>query len=190
MRIRPIVSLAASLLSAGALSAQSNPPMSPAAALPQWRSFLGANPLGIPLDIVSAEFETAVSSGGTIGVLGSYNDINHRHFTTFDARLKYYPGEVALQGFAIGLSVGYTKFNGELVVPVPPGPSTPPARGDLKSSTLGVLIDYNWAQGPSGRFIVGTGVGAKRILVAQEKRDAIGLPRAYVTGRFVIGLLF
>jgi hypothetical protein len=186
---------AASLLSAGALAAQgANPPLSPAAAAPQWRSFLGANPLGIPFDIVSVEAETAVSSGGTLGALGSYNDINNRRYQTFDARFKYYPGEIAMQGFAIGLSVGHTKFTGDLAnQPTPVCPTcaaTTPARGTLNASTLGVLVDYNWTQGPTQRFVVGTGVGAKRILAAADKRQAIGLGRAYVTGRFVVGLLF
>lgn len=178
------------LLCASALAAQgSNPPLSPAAAAPQWRSFLGANPLGIPFDIVSVEAETAISSGGTLGALGSYNDIGNRRYQTVDARFKYYPSEIAMQGFAIGLSLGYTKFNGELTTQPQPAP-TLLARGKLNASTLGVLVDYNWTQGPTQRFVIGTGVGAKRILAAADKRQSIGLERAYVTGRFVIGLLF
>jgi hypothetical protein len=51
-------------------------------------------------------------------------------------------------------------------------------------------VDYNWTQGPSQRFVIGTGVGAKRVLASAEERDKVGLDRAYVTARFVIGLLF
>ena len=190
MRIRFFLPVAALLVCAGSLAAQgANPPLSPAAAATQWRSFLGANPLGIPFDIVSVEAETAVSNGGTVGLVGSYNDINQTRFQTLDARFKYYPGEVAMQGFSIGLSLGYTKFNGELATQPVPTPTTP-ARGRLNSSTLGVLLDYNWTQGPTGRFVIGTGVGAKRILAAADQRASIGLDRAYLTGRFVIGLLF
>jgi len=177
------------VLGAGSVAAQGSPPMSPDAAAPQWRSFLGANPLGIPFDIVSIEAETSVGSGGTIGGLVSYNDFNKTRYTTFDARFKYYPGEVAMQGFGAGFSLGYTKFNGELA-PQPLPPPTVAARGKLNATTLGVLIDYNWTQGPTHRFVVGTGVGAKRVLTSIDKRNAIGLPRAYVTARFVIGLLF
>src|SRR5205823_760264 len=103
------------------------------------------------------------------------------------ARFKYFPGEVALQGFAVGLSAGYTKFNG-LLVNQPFG--TDSARQKVSAPTLGVLVDYNWAQGPTQRFIIGTGVGAKRILASADKRAPIGLDRAYLTARFVIGLLF
>jgi hypothetical protein len=163
--------------------------MSPAAAIPEWRTFVGANPLGIPFDIVAAEVETAIAPGATVGVVGSYNDIDNTRYTTFDGRFKYYPGEVAMRGFGIGVSLGMTKFRtpetfGPSSVPSSPTPAT------LSAGTLGVLVDYNWTQGPSQRFVVGTGVGAKRILAAQDKRDALGLERAYVTARFVIGLLF
>ncbi|HEY6220534.1 MAG TPA: hypothetical protein VIV65_10805 [Gemmatimonadaceae bacterium] len=187
MRNRFLVSVAF-LVSAGVVGAQgANPPISPAAAAPQWRSFLGANPLGIPFDIVSIEAETSISSAATMGVVGSYNDIDHKRYQTLDARFKYFPGEVALQGFAVGLTVGYTKFNG-LLKKQPFG--TDSARGKLNAPTLGVLVDYNWTQGPTQRFVVGTGVGAKRVLATAEKRDPIGLDRAYLTARFVIGLLF
>lgn len=190
MRNRFLVSVAASVVCAGSLAGQvSNPPISPEAAAPQWRSFLGANPLGIPFDIVSVEAETAVSSGGTIGLVGSYNDIDRTRYQTLDARFKYYPSEIAMQGFSMGLSFGYTRFNAELATQPTPAPATP-ARGQLNASTLGVLLDYNWTQGPTRRFVVGTGVGAKRILAASDKRDVIGLDRAYLTARFVVGLLF
>jgi hypothetical protein len=192
VRIRSIVSLAALTLSAGQLAAQNSPQMSPAAAIPQWRSFIGANPLGIPFDIVSVELETAIGAGATIGAVGSYNDIESTRFTTADARVKYYPGEVALRGFSVGMSLGYTKFRKqpyETCCTTTGMPFTT-GGGTLDAGTLGVLIDYNWAQGPSQRFVVGTGVGAKRILASRERRDPLELDRAYLTARLAIGLLF
>jgi hypothetical protein len=193
VRIRSLVSVAAFLFCALPLLAQNATQMSPAAAMPQWRSFVGANPLGIPFDIVSVEAETSIGAGGTLGALLSYNDFDNTRYTTFDTRVKFYPGEIPMRGFAVGLSLGYTKFNGDSVYqynPSLPPPSTAPGRGTLSAGTLGVLVDFNWAQGPSQRFVVGTGVGAKRILASRDKRDAIGLDRAYVTARFVVGLLF
>jgi hypothetical protein len=185
------VSLAAVALCAGPLSAQGNLPMSPAAAVPEWRSFIGANPLGIPFDIVSVEGETTVATGSTIGVVASYNDIDSKQYTTGDLRYKYYPSEVAMRGFGVGLSVGMSKFrgaDGTFVCGTPPC-GDPPIK-TIQSPTLGVLIDYNWTQGPSQKFVIGTGVGAKRVLASETKRNEIGLDRAYVTARFVIGLLF
>lgn len=184
MRIRSLVPLVAVVASAGRAAAQNSPAMSPAAAIPEWRSFISANPLGIPFDIVSVEAETAIAPATTLGVVGAYNDFDNTRYTTLDGRLKYYPAEIAMRGFSVGMSFGYTKFR------TPDFNSTTPAFNTLNAGTLGVIVDYNWTQGPSQRFVIGTGIGAKRILASADKRDPLGLERAYVTGRFVIGLLF
>jgi hypothetical protein len=65
-----------------------------------------------------------------------------------------------------------------------------PVRAQLETPTLGVLLDYNWAHGSDRRFVVGLGVGAKRILATRTERERLQLDRAYMTGRFVIGLKF
>jgi hypothetical protein len=189
VRIRSVLPLVFALGTAP-LAAQNSPAMSPAAAIPQWRSFIGANPLGIPFDIVSVEAETSIMDAATVGVVGSYNDIDNKRYTTFDARFKYYPAETAMRGFSVGMSGGMTKFRGNETFNCTVNSCTSAGFQTLNAGTLGVLVDYNWTQGPSQRFVVGTGVGAKRILASREDRDRIGLDRAYVTGRFVIGLLF
>ena len=165
--------------------------MSPAAAIPQWRSFVGANPLGIPFDIVSVEFETTVASAATLGAVGSYNDIDNTRYATVDGRFKYYPAEIAMRGFSVGMSAGFTKFRADQFTTFDPITGQPNTEvRTMNAGTIGVLVDYNWTQGPSQRFVIGTGIGAKRILASPEQRAELGLERAYVTGRFVIGLLF
>src|SRR5205823_9451322 len=71
-------------------------------------TYIAVNPLGIPFDIASAEFETALASGITVGALGSYTSLGDDRYTTFDAKVRYYPGEVVLDGFSLGASVGRT----------------------------------------------------------------------------------
>jgi hypothetical protein len=166
--------------------------MSPAAAIPEWRSFISANPLGIPFDIVSVEAETVIAPATTIGAVGAYNDFDNTRYSTLDGRLKYYPAEIAMRGFSVGMSFGYTKFKTADFTNTDPftGVTTTTPGNSLNAGTLGVIVDYNWTQGPSQRFVIGTGVGAKRILASAEKRDPLQLERAYVTGRFVVGLLF
>lgn len=186
MRNRLITVIGLALVAAP-LAAQNSPQMSPAAAIPQWRSFIGANPLGIPFDIVSIEGETTITTAATVGFVASYNDIDNTRYTTLDGRFKYYPAEIAMRGFSVGLSAGWTKFRGAESFDFN-GNST--GFKTMNAGTLGVLVDYNWTQGPSQRFVVGTGVGAKRILASPERRDELFLERAYITGRFVIGLLF
>ena len=81
--------------------------------LDHYRGIVAANPLGIPFDIVSIEAETTIMDAATVGVVGSYNDIDSRRYTTFDARFKYYPAETAMRGFSVGMSGGMTKFRGQ-----------------------------------------------------------------------------
>jgi hypothetical protein len=191
VRIRSLLPFALTLVAASA-AAQNSPAMSPAAAIPEWRTFVGANPLGIPFDIVSAELETTVAPAATLGFVGSYNDINNQRFTSFDGRFKYYPAETAMRGFSVGMSVGWTKFRNDrdTFTCGPSGCASNSTPETLNAGTLGVLVDYNWTQGPSQRFVIGTGVGAKRILASADKRELLDLDRAYPTARFVIGLLF
>ena len=174
--------LAASLLISSAVTAAGVGAQSPAR-IP-YLTYIAVNPLGIPFDIASAEFETALASGITVGALGSYTSLGDDRYTTFDAKVRYYPGEVVLDGFSLGASVGRTHFSTRANGP------TGSARQTLDYPTLGLLVDYNWMLGRRRRFIVGGGIGAKRVLAGQEDRGRVGLDRAYATARFVVGIAF
>jgi hypothetical protein len=143
-----------------------------------YRTYVAINPLGIPFDIASAEVESAVAQGITVGGLASYTSIDRDRYTTFDAKVRYYPGEIVLRGFSVGMSVGHTRFKASDVT------------GELNYPTIGLLVDYNFMLGAAGRFVIGTGVGAKRVLASAEERDPFGVDRATVTLRFVMGIAF
>src|ERR1041384_2786428 len=147
----------------------------------EMRSYVAVNPLGIPFDIASAEFETALASGVTFGGLASYTALQDDRYRTFDAKVRYYPGEVVLRGFSMGASVGFTHFSTKQFSNTTPSVETTP---DADFATLGLLLDYNWMLGARRRFIVGTGLGAKRVLASSERRDQADLTPAYVTARF------
>lgn len=150
-----------------------------------YRTYIGINPLGIAFDMASVEIENAVAPGITLGALGSYTALGDPRFTTVDVKLRYYPGEVVLRGFSLGASAGYTKFS-NLVNPT----GTSETRESLDAPTVGILVDYNWMLGVRRRFILGTGLGAKRVLASTEDRDRVGIDRAYVTARFIVGIAF
>jgi hypothetical protein len=150
-----------------------------------FRTYVAINPLGIPFDIASAEFETAIASGFTVGGLASYTSIDDDRWTTFDAKVRYYPGEVVLRGFSLGASIGHThfsttQFSGQSIETHP----------TADFATLGLLVDYNWMLGARHRFILGTGLGAKRVLADEAVRERVNIDKAYVTARFVIGIAF
>ena len=157
---------------------------------------VGLNPLGIPFEIFSAEAEGVILPGITIGGAVSHTAISNDEgngegdprFTSGDVKVRYYPGEVALNGFSVGLGVGVTSYS-ELR-----NTGTPPTqlleRQTLTAPTISVEGDYNFLLGARQRFIVGTGIGAKRLLASGEDRRRVGAPRAYAYVRFVLGLAF
>jgi hypothetical protein len=153
---------------------------------------VGLNPLGIPFDIFSIEAEGVVGPGITVGAAGSYNafggDIGpggrDPRFGSGDIKVRYYPSEVAFRGFAAGLGLGITNFSSR---PEGPDGSPLPERQKISAPTISVEADYNYL---IERFVVGTGVGAKRYLASEDDRDQAGAPRAWAYVRFVLGLAF
>jgi hypothetical protein len=144
------------------------------------RTYVAFNPVGLPADIGTVEIENAIAQGVTIGGVGSYVDVDHHRFTTFDLKVRYYPGEVVLRDYSIGGSVGYTRFS-NIVSGV---------RQTLDAPTIGIILDRNWIYGRGGHFVVGTGIGAKRVLAPVADRDRADVDRAIVTGRLIIGFAF
>ena len=150
-----------------------------------YRTYVGINPMGVPFDIGSVEVENAVAAGITAGGQGSITDLGDDRFFSVDLKVRYYPGEVVLRGFSLGLSAGSLRYSSLRSLD-----TGGRARESLTAPTIGILADYNWLLGTSRRFVVGTGLGAKRILASRSDRDRVGLDRAYATMRFVVGLAF
>jgi len=194
--------LVRSIVPVALLAALALPAAAQQTTIPAYRSLFGLNPLGIPFDIASIEFETHVQQNITVGVAGSYVSWDDdggnagERFTSFDLKGRYYPGEVVLRGFSAGLSLGITRYSERIydyescsVEPFCPN-GAPSTRESLVTPTLGVFVDYNWLLGAQRRFLVGTGVGAKRLLKRDTDVEGFDVPRAYPFARFAIGLAF
>jgi len=186
------LALLASALAAPMLEAQTVP--TGATPVRYYRGVVGLNPLGIPFDIFSIEGEGAVAPGmtvaGALSYFGPGDDADDR-FTSGDIKFRYYPGETALDRFSVGLGVGLTRRSG-IDYRCDPAVGCPlePPRNEATGPTVSVLADYNFLLGDRRRFFVGTGVGAKRWLVSRETRERVGAERAWVFGRFLVGLAF
>jgi hypothetical protein len=144
------------------------------------QTYIGFNPLGLPANVFTLELENAVSSGITVGGVGSYIDFDHSRYTTADLKVRYYPGEVVLRGFAVGISAGVTRFSND----------SSGVRRSLAAPTAGILLDYNWLLGRSEKFLVGTGIGAKRVLASKGEREHANVDYATVTTRLILGFAF
>lgn len=147
-----------------------------------YRTYIGLNPAAVLWNFGSAELETGVAQGVTLGVGAAYTDVEQQIHASADLKLRYYPGEIVLRGLSVGLTGGYLRYSDVR--------GRVPTRLTIYAPTVGVVGDYNWMLGTSKRFVVGTGVGAKRVLANGNKRDPVGLRPVYVTGRFVVGLAF
>ena len=142
---------------------------------------ISINPLAIPLGVFSAEYEVALPvSGLTAAVGGSYLtfDRNHRWI---EGRLSYYPNEVALRGFALGLTLGAHRAEREKG-------DRPTMRPSDGAATLGIMASYNHLIGREQRLVLGGGVGVKRVL--QNAGGDSPLAQVYPDGRLLVGFAF
>jgi hypothetical protein len=151
-------------------------------AAPARRTVITLNPLGIPFEYFSGELERIMTGLTTAGITASYLGLSDDSYATLEGKLRFYPNEEAPKGFSVGLSGGITRVEGEIFN------GTDIDRTSETRPTIGVIIDYNWILGKTRRFLVGAGVGAKRIIGASG--DIIDVEVGYPTARFQVGFLF
>ena len=188
LRALTIVSVAA-FFATPAAAAQT--PGAPPYPVP-FRAVVGLNPLGIPFDIGAVEVEGVIAPGITLGAAASYASLGDDEgegdprFASGDVKVRYYPGEIPLRGFSVGLALGLTRYSENRFT------GTPGAleRQAMTAPTISVLADYNFLLGARQRFVVGTGLGAKRLLASEDDRRRTGAPRAYPFVRFILGIAF
>ncbi|MFL5577764.1 MAG: hypothetical protein ACJ79S_17550 [Gemmatimonadaceae bacterium] len=134
------------------------------------------NAIGLPFGLFSAEYEVSLAPGFTVGAGGSYLSTGGYGDVRgwAEGKVLYYPNEVAFDGLGVGLTLGFLS-----------------ARKDDRSdtrATLGVMANYNWLLGAHRRFLVGTGVGARRVV--GNIPDDSPVDRVYPDARAVIGIAF
>ena len=179
MRIRGLMILVGMMASATVASGQAGSVGNGLVAIP-YRSYISINPLGVPFDIFSIEVESGIAQGMTLGASASHTEFEDARFTSADFKYRYYPSEIVLRGVSLGASLGMLRYS-DIVNDV---------RESLDAPTFGVLLDYNWLLGAQGRFVLGTGIGAKRLLVGAAERKRVDLNRAQFTARFTVGVAF
>jgi hypothetical protein len=188
LRALAMVFLAASFATPASLA---QAPAAPPYAVP-FRAVVGLNPLGIPFDIGAVEVEGVVAPGITLGGAASYASFGDDEgegdprFASGDVKVRYYPGEIPLRGFSVGLALGVTRYSENRFTGTPGVLE----RQAMTAPTISVLADYNFLLGARQRFVVGTGLGAKRLLASEDDRQRTGAPRAYPFVRFILGIAF
>jgi hypothetical protein len=141
------------------------------------------NPLGVPFEIVSVEFEGALQGAFSLaGNLSYFSAGDEYTRSSLELKGRLYPNEQAPRAFSVGFGLGAVNTR-EYV-----NEATERTLLDKTYPSIGVYVDYNWLLGRSDRFFVGAGLGAKRILGdSDEFEDA---PFVYGSARFLIGVAF
>jgi hypothetical protein len=104
---------------------------------------VSANPFGILIGFLNAEYERTVSESATVGLGGSSWNAE---YVNADLFYRYYPAGTPLEGWSFGVKVGVTK---------------PPKNEALFG--FGFDTNWSWLLGKKHNFYVSTGVGLKRL---------------------------
>ncbi|HEX7239535.1 MAG TPA: DUF3575 domain-containing protein [Longimicrobiaceae bacterium] len=148
-----------------------------------YKQVLSANPLGLLFEYYNAEYERALTPTTTLGVAGSYITLfEEANYFSLEGKYRYYPQARALDGFAIGGTLGFAQVDADDIDAGEDGDDT------ASAFSVGVEIDYNWLVGRDRRFYIGTGIGARRLFGGDVPGD---VPLVLPTIRLVnVGFAF
>jgi hypothetical protein len=157
---------------------------------PSKHTVVSVQPLSAMVSVYAVEIEQAVGAAMSLGVGGTFwsPEIGGQDmtYTSGDLKLRYYPQGRALEGFAFGMSAGYTHIKDKSTdVVFGTGTSEHTASGP----TIGATVEYNWLLGRNNGFFLGLGAGAKRI-IAKADNMSDDVKFAYPTARISIGTAF
>ncbi len=151
------------------------------------RTAITINPFAAVAGYLTGDFERAVSPAVTLGVGGGFafgNDFDD--YRALDAKVRYYPNERVLRGFAVGGSLGVVSATGYDCC----------SAGSINSElvrftrpTFGTELSYQWLLGPHDRFVTVLGFGVKRLFGSEANIDQVN-GQFIPTARVNIGFAF
>ncbi len=184
MRATSVLSLLAIL--GARVQAQAAAPSS----LPAHRTTITLNPIATVVGFFTGDVETAVAPTVTIGVGWSITGLDDfDEYRALDAKVRYWVNGKVLDGFAVTGMAGVASSTGYFINACSYDSFTQTCRLTRSTrATIGTELSYQWLLGPTRRFVVVAGAGAKRYLgnQANSSFDAQFLP----TGRANVGFRF
>lgn len=141
------------------------------------------------------EFEHKVRDNLSVAVSGSHIDFedNGMRFTNADVKLRLYPNDKALQGFAIasGLGVGRQSDIEYIACPaIFPGGDCISPRRSVTGPTFSMEMQYQWLLGSKRSTAVTIGGGAKRYFIDDAPDGYEVFEQFMPTFRLTIGYAF
>ncbi|MFY7923004.1 MAG: hypothetical protein ACOVSI_11365 [Gemmatimonas sp.] len=113
-------------------------------------------------------------------------------YTNADIKLRLYPQERGLQGFAVAAGLGYGRIKNDVdfTCPAIPGVVCDPPRASTSGATFSVEMHYQWLLGKSSHTALTLGGGAKRYYVDEKNGPFDTFQRFVPTLRLTIGYAF
>ena len=175
--------LAPSLAHAQTLSEQT------ASAGPGPSRFISVNPFLPLFGYFSGEYEQRIKDNVAFALSGSHTRFDDR-YTNIDAKLRLYPNDKALEGFAMASSLGMAWIKRDQDdFDCPFDPCTPTVFKTFATPSFAIELSYQWLLGRSRSTSITTGFGAKRYL-GGSRTDFSGIERVLPTARLSIGYGF
>lgn len=141
---------------------------------------ISIQPLSAMMTVYSGEFERRVGQNVSLGFGGTYwapgEDGEELTYTSGDVKLRYYP-TVALRGFSMGVSGGYTSVKETIG-------TTENSQG---APSFGALLEYQWLMGARSNVAVTLGAGAKMLFINEDDFSSGDFIARYPTARISIG---
>lgn len=193
-RLQRIIMIAAVTLAA------SSPVLAQATATaPVRKTAITLSPIALVAGFLTGDVETRIAPSVTFGVGGSASLIDeYKGYRSLDVKIRYYPNERLLEGFAVAGSLGvasareqlssYTATTITTTTTTFIAPSAPSYQRETRA-TFGTELSYQWLLGPRKQFVSVIGFGVKRVLGADAYVEPIS-SRFLPTARANIGFTF
>lgn len=186
MRTRTLTALVMGLSLAAAL------PLAAQAQTTKPNRVISINPF-LPLaGLFQGEFEQRLRDNVAVAFSVSSVDLDDR-YTNADVKLRLYPQERGLQGFAAAAGLGYGRIKNDDVdfsCPAIVGAVCEPPRASASGATFSVEMHYQWLLGKSSHTALTFGGGAKRYYVDEKSGQFDTFQRFVPTLRLTIGYAF
>lgn len=193
LRIQQTIMIAAVTLAA------SSPVLAQATATaPVRKTAITLNPIALVAGFLTGDVETRMAHSVTFGVGGSASLIDeYKGYRSLDVKIRYYPNERLLEGFAVAGSLGVASARDQVSSYTTTTTTTTttflaasaPSYLRETRATFGTELSYQWLLGPRKQFVSVIGFGVKRVLGADAYVDPIS-SRFLPTARANIGFAF
>ena len=144
---------------------------------------ISIQPLSAMMTVYSGEYERRAGQNWTFGIGGTLWNVGDEGdeltYTSGDVKLRYYPG-IALRGFSLGVSGGYTSVKETIG-------TTEASQG---APSFGALLEYQWLMGARSNVAVTLGAGAKMLFISEDDFSSGDFVARYPTARISVGYGF